>query len=103
MRLQLFSMVRWVRLCSAEETQDAGLWARRRPGPGGPTSRILDAGRRFPCAVADPDHAYEEHVVVKAAKFRRMLAGFRSNGAAFEIRVSDEDRGQFLRLPMISG
>ncbi|WP_246762830.1 MULTISPECIES: hypothetical protein [unclassified Rhizobium] len=27
----------------------------------------------------------------KATKFRRMLAGFRSNGVAFEIRISDED------------
>jgi len=35
---------------------------------GGSTSRILEAGRRFtPYEVAHPDHAYEEHVVVKAA------------------------------------
>ncbi|MGO7990418.1 type VI secretion system tip protein TssI/VgrG [Rhizobium leguminosarum] len=34
---------------------------------GGSTSRILEAGRRFtPYEVAHPDHAYEEHVVVKA-------------------------------------
>ncbi|ANL44051.1 type VI secretion system Rhs element Vgr family protein (plasmid) [Rhizobium phaseoli] len=33
---------------------------------GGSTSRILEAGRRFtPYEVAHPDHAYEEHVVVK--------------------------------------
>ncbi|MBY5393436.1 type VI secretion system tip protein TssI/VgrG [Rhizobium leguminosarum] len=34
---------------------------------GASTSRILEAGRRFtPYEVAHPDHAYEEHVVVKA-------------------------------------
>ncbi|RXT19551.1 type VI secretion protein VgrG [Rhizobium leguminosarum] len=34
---------------------------------GGSTSRILEVGRRFtPYEVAHPDHAYEEHVVVKA-------------------------------------
>ncbi|NEJ83005.1 type VI secretion system tip protein VgrG, partial [Rhizobium leguminosarum] len=34
---------------------------------GASTSRILEAGRRFtPYEVAHPDHAYEEHVVVKS-------------------------------------
>jgi len=39
----------------------------------------------------------------KAAKFRRMLAGFRSNGTAFGIRVSDEESRPIPCLPMISG
>ncbi|TDK29061.1 type VI secretion system tip protein VgrG, partial [Rhizobium deserti] len=34
---------------------------------GASTSRILEAGRRFtPYEVAHPDHAYEEHVIIKA-------------------------------------
>ena len=34
------------------------------------TSRILEAGRRFtPYEVAHPEHAYEEHVIVKATHF----------------------------------
>ncbi|MFF2321968.1 type VI secretion system tip protein TssI/VgrG [Agrobacterium sp. NPDC058088] len=35
---------------------------------GSSTSRILEAGRRFtPYEVAHPDHAYEEHVVIRAS------------------------------------
>ncbi|MFK3781352.1 type VI secretion system tip protein TssI/VgrG [Agrobacterium sp. NPDC089420] len=57
---------------------------------GSSTSRILEAGRRFtPYEVAHPDHAYEEHVIIRASH-SIVDRSYETNGDEPEYRNSFE-------------